>query len=134
VIHAVHTNEMPLMGGLAKKLPITAIAMFCAWLAIIGFPTWGRGSTAKKPSWGRFWAAHHPALFAVAAFAAFLTTFYMTRLMILTFWGTPRDGDRFGHAHESGPTMAIPLVVLAIFPWEPGSFALCFSFQKMGGV
>ncbi|MBK8871381.1 MAG: NADH-quinone oxidoreductase subunit L [Elusimicrobia bacterium] len=127
VIHAVHTNEMPLMGGLAKKLPITAIAMFCAWLAIIGFPYVGSGFYSKEAILGAVLAAHHPALFAVAAFAAFLTTFYMTRLMILTFWGTPRDGERFGHAHESGPAMAIPLAILAVFSIGAG-FLLHFVF------
>ncbi len=131
VIHAVHTNEMPLMGGLAKKLPITAIAMFCAWLAIIGFPYVGSGFYSKEAILAAVLGADHPALFAVAAFAAFLTTFYMTRLMILTFWGTPRDGDRFGHAHESGPTMAIPLAILAVFSIGAG-FLLhyVFPFEK----
>ena len=131
VIHAVHTNEMPLMGGLAKKLPVTAIAMFCAWLAIIGFPYVGSGFYSKEAILGAIWGGHHTALFMVAAVAAFLTTFYMTRLMILTFWGTPRDGDRFGHAHESGPAMAIPLVVLAIFSVGAG-FLLqyVFPFKK----
>ncbi|MBK8574870.1 MAG: hypothetical protein IPN90_04035 [Elusimicrobia bacterium] len=131
MIHAVHTNEMPLMGGLAKKLPITAITMFCAWLAIIGFPYVGAGFYSKEAILSAIYEGGHPALFLVAGFTAFLTTFYMTRLMILTFWGTPRDGDRFGHAHESGPTMAIPLVVLAIFSIGAG-FLLeyVFPFHK----
>ena len=131
VIHAVHTNEMPLMGGLAKKLPVTAITMFCAWLAIIGFPYVGSGFYSKEAILSAIYESHHPALFLVAGFSAFLTTFYMTRLMLLTFWGTPRDGDRFGHAHESGPTMAIPLVVLAIFSIGAG-FLLeyVFPFHK----
>ncbi|MBL8024363.1 MAG: NADH-quinone oxidoreductase subunit L [Elusimicrobia bacterium] len=127
VIHAVHTNEMPLMGGLAKKMPITAITMFCAWLAIIGFPYVGSGFYSKEAILGATLVNHQPALFVVAVFAAFLTTFYMTRLMILTFWGTPRDGDRFGHAHESGPAMSIPLVVLAVFSIGAG-FLLHYVF------
>jgi NADH:ubiquinone oxidoreductase subunit 5 (subunit L)/multisubunit Na+/H+ antiporter MnhA subunit len=61
VIHAVHTNEMPLMGGLAKKLPITAIAMFCAWLAIIGFPYVGSGFYSKEAILAAVLGAHHPA-------------------------------------------------------------------------
>lgn len=131
VIHAVHTNEMPLMGGLAKKLPITAITMFCAWLAIVGFPYVGSGFYSKEAILAAVLEHRHPALFAVGVFAAFLTTFYMSRLMILTFWGTPRDGDRFGHAHESGPAMAIPLAVLAIFSVGAG-FLLeyIFPFHK----
>ena len=131
VIHAVHTNEMPLMGGLAKKMPATAITMACAWLAIIGAPYVGSGFYSKEAILAAVLDGHHLALFAVAAFTAFLTTFYMTRLMILTFWGTPRDGDRFGHAHESGPTMAIPLVILAVFSIGAG-FLLeyVFPFHK----
>jgi NADH:ubiquinone oxidoreductase subunit 5 (subunit L)/multisubunit Na+/H+ antiporter MnhA subunit len=57
----------------------------------------------------------------------------MTRLMILTFWGTPRDGDRFGHAHESGPTMAIPWWPFCrCFPSEPGSSYTMCSRLKSG--
>jgi NADH:ubiquinone oxidoreductase subunit 5 (subunit L)/multisubunit Na+/H+ antiporter MnhA subunit len=131
VIHAVHTNEMPLMGGLAKKLPITAITMFCAWLAIIGFPYVGAGFYSKEAILAAIYESHHPALFAVAGFTAFLTTFYMTRLMLLTFWGTPRDGDRFGHAHESGPTMAIPLWFWPFSLLARGSFwNMCSLFTS----
>lgn len=113
VIHAVHTNEMPLMGGLAKKMVITAITMFVAWLAIIGFPGTS-GFYSKEAVLAAIYDKHQLVLFAMAGTTAFLTTFYMTRMMILTFVGTPRDAHRFGHAHESGPTMTIPLIVLAI--------------------
>jgi len=113
VIHAVHTNEMPLMGGLAKKLVFTSITMGVAWLAIIGFP-FTSGFYSKEAILGAVYNRHQYVLFGIAAFSAFLTTFYMTRMMILTFYGTPRDAHRFGHAHESGPSMTIPLMVLAV--------------------
>jgi NADH-quinone oxidoreductase subunit L len=43
-----------------------------------------------------------------------LTPFYMFRIVFLTFFGKPRDQHRYDHAHESGPSMTIPLVVLAV--------------------
>ncbi len=127
VIHAVHTNEMPLMGGLAKKMPVTAIAMICAWLAIIGFPYVGSGFYSKEAILGAILEDHRYVLFGVAVFSAFLTTFYMTRLMVLTFWGSPRDAHRFGHAEESGPTMIYPLIILAVFSVVTG-FLLEYPF------
>ncbi|HMZ26241.1 MAG TPA: NADH-quinone oxidoreductase subunit L [Elusimicrobiota bacterium] len=114
VIHSVHTNEMPLMGGLGKKMPVTFITMSCAWLAIIGFPYISSGFYSKEAILAAVYEKHQYVLFAIAGFTAFLTTFYMTRLMILTFIGTPRDAHRFQHAHESGPTMTLPLSLLAV--------------------
>ncbi len=113
VIHAVHTNEMPAMGGLGKKMPVTFITMFCAWLAIIGFPYVSSGFYSKEAILAAVYEKHEIALLAIAGFTALLTTFYMTRLMILTFIGTPRDAERFRHAHESGLSMTLPLSVLA---------------------
>jgi len=53
------------------------------------------------------------ALFVIAVFVAFLTTFYMTRAFVVTFLGKPRDEHGAGHAHEVGPLMFVPLILLA---------------------
>jgi NADH-quinone oxidoreductase subunit L len=65
----------------------------------------------------------HMIFFMGALFTAGLTAFYMFRLVILTFFGAPKDHHKFDHAHESPPSMWIPLVVLA---------GLSFSFWYSG--
>ena len=50
----------------------------------------------------------------VGLIAAFMTAFYMFRLIFMTFHGKPRDEEAFAHAHESPRSMTIPLIVLAI--------------------
>jgi NADH-quinone oxidoreductase subunit L len=136
VIHAVHTNEMPLMGGLRRKMPWTAYTMLIGCLAIAGagipFVVGLSGYYSKDAIlehalsfknvnsgwWGSFF-------FAAAAGGAAVTAFYMFRLWYLTFAGRPRDRERFAHAHESPPVMLVPLLVLSLFAvglaWRPAS-------------
>jgi len=110
VIHAVHTNDIREMGGLAPKMKITTLTFLIASLSISGiFPLSG------------FWSkdeiiaatAHHPVLLILTLAIAFMTAFYMFRLCFLTFFGEPRDQQRFDHAHESPRIMTWPLMVLA---------------------
>lgn len=119
VIHAVHTQEMPEMGGLRKKLPITFWTMLIATLAISGIPLFsGFGSKdailAGALSFGMEHALHMP-IFIGLWLAAGLTAFYMFRLIFLTFYGEPQVPEKHVHAHESPSTMTIPLIVLAVF-------------------
>jgi NADH-quinone oxidoreductase subunit L len=124
VIHAVHTNDMTEMGGLRRKMPITAYTMLVGCLAIAGisipFVIGFSGYYSKDrileqayvflqrnaAPWGTvfFWAA---------AGGAAITAFYMFRLWYLTFAGTPRNRRRYEHAHESPALMWVPLVILA---------------------
>jgi NADH-quinone oxidoreductase subunit L len=116
VIHAVHTQEMPLMGGLRKKMPITFITFFIATLAISGVPLLS-GFYSKDAilagalAFGMTDAHYVP--FIMALIAAGLTAFYMFRMVFQTFMGKPRDEERYAHAHESPWTMSVPLMVLA---------------------
>ena len=125
VIHAVHTNEMTEMGGLRKKMPITAYTMLVGCLAIIGagIPLSGIGFSGfyskdaiieQAWSYGQFNPKHLLLKFAPVA-AAFITAFYMFRLWYMTFAGKPRDQHRYDHAHESPRSMTAPLVLLAVF-------------------
>jgi len=117
VIHAVHTQEMPLMGGLRKKMPITFITFFIATLAISGVPFLS-GFYSKDAilagalAFGMTDAHYVP--FIMALIAAGLTAFYMFRMVFQTFMGKPRDEERYAHAHESPWTMSVPLMVLAL--------------------
>ncbi|MHC4399704.1 MAG: NADH-quinone oxidoreductase subunit 5 family protein [Planctomycetota bacterium] len=123
VIHACHTNEMPRMGGLRKKMPWTAYTMLVGCLAIAGagIPTViGLSGYYSKDSilLQAFSFKHaNPSLgwifFWVAAMGAVITAFYMFRMWFLTFAGKPRDEHVYAHAHESPKTMYVPLVVLA---------------------
>ncbi|MBD3268226.1 NADH-quinone oxidoreductase subunit L [bacterium] len=118
VIHAVHTNEMPEMGGLRKKMPITFLTMLIATLAIAGVPFFsGFGSKdailAGALAFGleKPW---HMGIFIGLLVAAAITAFYMFRLIFLTFYGEPQDQEKYDHAHESPISMTGPLVLLAV--------------------
>jgi NADH-quinone oxidoreductase subunit L len=118
VIHAVHTEDMRLMGGLRRKMPVTYRTFLIATLALAGVPPL-TGAFSKELivehalQWGMSFnvARWLPAI--VAIFGGGLTFFYMLRLTYLTFYGAPRDPHRFEHAHESPGTMTFPLVALA---------------------
>src|SRR5690554_699498 len=133
VIHSIHEQQMPKMGGLRKKLPYTFIAMFCCSLAIAGVPFFS-GFVSKDRIlgdalyWG-FMAGQNPmlAIVPILGFAgAFLTAFYMFRMIFLTFFGTPRDQHIYDHAHQEhlSFTSNVPLLILTVFTlgfWYAGS-------------
>jgi NADH-quinone oxidoreductase subunit L len=129
VIHAVHTNEMPQMGGLRKKMPITAYTMLVGCLAIIGagipmligFSGYYSKDSILEQAWS-FSVENpvHSVLFYAAAGGAAMTAFYMFRLWFMTFAGKPRDQHRYDHAHESPRVMTTPLIVLAVFAISVG--------------
>lgn len=111
VIHAVHTNDMRLMGGLSKKMPVTFVTMFLATCAIAGVPFLS-GSYSKDMILANVYH-HSPAMFWIMLLTACMTAFYMFRLVFLTFTGSDRDHDKHHHAHESPFLMTGPLVLLA---------------------
>ena len=129
VIHAVHSQDIQEMGGLRKKMPITFVTFLIATLAISGVPGFS-GFYSKDMILGaalefgmKSASPLHMIFFIGALFTAGLTAFYMFRLVILTFFGAPKDHHKFDHAHESPPSMWIPLVILA---------GLSFSFWYSG--
>jgi len=125
VIHACGTNEMPMMGGLRKKMPYTAATMLIGCLAIsgAGIPTViglsGFHSKDYIIAQGRSFWTHNPQLgglfYCAAIVGAGLTAFYMFRLWYMTFASNPRDGHVYYHAHESPKMMTVPLMILAVF-------------------
>jgi NADH-quinone oxidoreductase subunit L len=132
VIHAVHTQDMREMGGLRKKMPVTHLTFLISTLALTGVPCLSGyfskdAIIANALEWGMTekGAAYIPWLFA--SIAAAMTMFYMMRLMYMTFWGEPKNQEKYDHAHESPPVMTIPLIVLAVLaigaagtvlPWQ----------------
>ncbi len=115
VIHAMSDEQdMWKMGGLRKYVPITFVTMAVGWLAISGlFPLAGFWSKdeilASAFAKGGFFLI----LWGIGVVTALITAFYMTRLIILTFFGDKR-WDEGVHPHESPWTMTIPLIVLAL--------------------
>src|SRR5256714_3285380 len=130
VIHAMHqayaatqthedAQDMRNMGGLARHMPWTAALMWIATLAIAGPPAFAGffskdeilgaafAEATVRPLWYAFWG--------MGLAAALLTAFYMTRLMLYTFHGPNRTGEREReHLHEAPPVMTGPLVVLGV--------------------
>jgi NADH-quinone oxidoreductase subunit L len=118
VIHAVGgEQDMRRMGGLWRKTPITYVTMWVGALSLSGIPpfsgywskdtildaAWASGSAVGRYGW------------VLGTMAAFMTAFYISRVMFMTFHGEPRaDEETMHHAHESPWVMLIPLIVLAI--------------------
>jgi len=140
VIHAMHdayhlthahddAQDMRNMGGLRRHLPWTATLMWIATLAIAGIPPLS-GFFSKdeilgaafalgtaEPVWLVYWA--------MGVAAALLTAFYMTRLMLYTFHGPNRTGERErAHLHEAPWVMTGPLVVLGALSLAGGALNL----------
>jgi NADH:ubiquinone oxidoreductase subunit 5 (subunit L)/multisubunit Na+/H+ antiporter MnhA subunit len=129
VIHACHTNEMPSMGGLLRKMPWTAGTMLVGCLAIAGagipLVVGLSGYYSKDALLAQLWSfnTNTPAygwLFYVALGGAGVTSFYMFRLWFMTFLGQPRDKHVYEHAHESPASMVAPLVLLAVLAVAAG--------------
>ena len=138
VIHAMHhEQDMRFYGGLRKHIPLTFYAMLAGTLAITGVGVLGvfgfAGFYSKDAIIEAAYARggdHGLIAFAVAVFAALLTSFYSWRLMFLTFWGKPRwdqshhithghpatseDGTAGYHPHESPMSMLVPLGLLGL--------------------
>ena len=119
VIHGCHhEQDLRQMGGLRRKMPITAFTMLVGVLAISGTPFfsgWYSKDQILSSALG-YSVAHnqHALLFFGPLIAAGMTAFYMFRLWFLAFTGTPRNATVYGHAHESPFTMTLPLIVLAL--------------------
>ena len=124
VIHAMGgEQDMRRMGGLRRALPVTFWTFLAATLAIAGIPIWA-GFFSKDEILGAAFAKN-PALWAVGFAAAGLTSFYMFRVVYLTFFGPFRGTEEEKrHLHESPPSMTIPLVVLAVLSTVGGFVGL----------
>jgi proton-translocating NADH-quinone oxidoreductase chain L len=111
VIHAVHSNSLADMGGLRKKMPLTTAAFVIGALSLAGFPGFA-GFFSKDLVLTALEGKGHWVPWAMLMFSAFLTAFYMGRVLIKAFWG--ELSEKAAHAHESGFLMTGPLMVLAV--------------------
>ncbi len=139
--HAMHreVQDMRLMGGLASKMPVTAITWLIAVLAISGFPFFS-GFFSKDTIIGLAFDHGYYALYIITLLTAGLTAFYMLRAYILAFggqggawgglWGGPYRGE--GEPRESPLTITIPLVLLAIASIVAGYWFGFYSYVQPG--
>ncbi|HEV8431204.1 MAG TPA: NADH-quinone oxidoreductase subunit L [Pyrinomonadaceae bacterium] len=152
VIHGMHhEQDMRWMGGLKKYMPITFATMVTGWLAICGFPLFA-GFFSKDEILWKTWSApafslpsgFNKLLWFIAALTALLTAVYMTRMMVMTFWG----GERFRETHESkhqepnhhhgsvepheSPwVMTLPLIVLAVLSTVGGFIGVPYALSSV---
>jgi NADH-quinone oxidoreductase subunit L len=114
VIHAVsNEQDMRKMGGLKGKLKITFWTMLIGTLAISGIPPFA-GFFSKDEILAHTFA-HSTTMYVIGVITAMFTSFYMFRMLYLTFYGKFRGtAEQEHHLHESPPSMTIPLIVLAI--------------------
>ena len=130
VIHAM-SNEQDIrnMGGLRKYLPITFLTFLIGTLAIAGIPPFA-GFFSKDELLAHVWE-HSKVLWGLGMLASFMTSFYMFRLVFLTFFGTFRGTEsQKSHLHESPASMTIPLIVLAILSTVGGFLGIPAVFGE----
>jgi NADH-quinone oxidoreductase subunit L len=142
VIHAVGTNDIFAMGGLWRRMPQTAIVFVIGTLSLAGVPLFA-GFFSKEEILAAVFVGGFPVPFAMLLLGAFLTAFYMFRVVFVTFAGAPAappaghrsDGS---HVHDAPPFMALPLWILAVMcvgigilfaAWHPAA-----EFEMLGWV
>ena len=106
-----HEQNIWKMGGLAGRLGITFLTFMVGTLALIGFPPFS-GFFSKDAILALAYEKN-PAIFWLALFTAFLTAFYMLRLVVVVFFGRPRS-DQARAGREAPWVMITPLILLAI--------------------
>ena len=129
VMHAMAEEaDIFRMGGLRKKLPVTFAAMTIGVLAIAGIPPFA-GFFSKDEILAAAAAVSTP-LYVLAVVTAFMTAFYMARLLFVTFMGEPASREAYDHAHEVGWFMRLPLLVLAVLSVFSGMWGHIFGFGE----
>jgi NADH-quinone oxidoreductase subunit L len=122
VIHAMSgEQDIRKMGGLKKQLPITFFTFLIGTVAIAGIPPFA-GFFSKDEILAKAFE-HSPLIWGMAVLGAMMTSFYMFRLLFVTFLGSFRGTkSQADHLHESPLLMTIPLMVLAVLSTIGGFF------------
>ena len=140
VIHAVGSNDLSRMGGLARRMPQTAIVFIIGTLSLAGIPLFA-GFLSKEEILGSVWAGGLVGPFALLMLVAFLTAFYMFRVVFLAFFGTPpaaasahgataptqagqhESAHHGAHEHDPPAPMLLPLWILALLSLAVGLYS-----------
>lgn len=132
IIHAVHSNEMSMMGGLRKYMPITHITFLISCLAIAGIPFFSGFSSKDEIISACF--AYSPICGWWMIGVAAMTAFYMFRLYFGIFWGTENKEAHAAHTpHEAPLTMTLPLIILCVITVGVGIYTTLAGFLGWGG-
>lgn len=123
VIHALKgEQDIRKMGGLLKHIPVTSLSFLLGWIAIAGIlPFCGGFFSKDEILWSALATPNSvfpllpEILYFLGLATAFLTAFYMTRLVVMVFFGEYRgDRETFEHLHEGPRVMTIPLLILGV--------------------
>jgi NADH-quinone oxidoreductase subunit L len=132
IIHAVHSNEMALMGGLRKYMPVTHITFLISCLAIAGIPFFSGFSSKDEIITACF--QYSPVVGWIMTGIAAMTAFYMFRLYYGIFWGTENKEAHEHHTpHEAPLSMTIPLIVLCVITMGVGIYSTLGGFLGWEG-
>ena len=132
IIHAVHSNEMALMGGLRKYMPVTHITFLISCLAIAGIPFFSGFSSKDEIITACF--QYSPVVGWIMTGIAAMTAFYMFRLYYGIFWGTENKEAHAHHTpHEAPLSMTIPLIVLCVITVGVGVYSTLGGFLGWEG-
>ena len=113
IIHAVHSNEMSMMGGLRKYMPVTHITFLISCLAIAGIPPFSGFFSKDEILTAAM--AYSPVVGWIMTGVAAMTAFYMFRLYYGIFWGTENKEAHAHHTpHEAPASMTFPLIFLSL--------------------
>jgi NADH-quinone oxidoreductase subunit L len=129
----VDPQDMCNMGGLRHFMPTTFWTFLVGGLALSGFPLVTAGFWSKDEILGGAYNGGYMVVFVTLAVAALLTAFYTMRQITLVFFGKGRSCSA-RNAHESAPSMTIPLVVLAVFAVAAGWAGIPEAFPGIGGI
>jgi NADH-quinone oxidoreductase subunit L len=124
VIHAVGSNDIHAMGGLARRMPQAFVVFLVGTLSLAGIPFFA-GFFSKEEILGATWVGGLLVPFGMLVLAAFLTAFYMFRVVFIAFLGAPAAPAGHGargeaHAHDAPAIMALPLWILALLAMAIG--------------
>jgi NADH-quinone oxidoreductase subunit L len=135
VIHAVHSNDLSHMGGLARKMPQTALVFVIGTLSLAGIPLFG-GFLSKEEILGATLTGRQTGPFVLLMIVAFLTAFYMFRVVFLVFSARPAAAfapgatapKKAGHyvdhePHDPPAVMMLPLWLLAALSLAVGVYS-----------
>src|SRR6266487_4565182 len=123
-----HEQNIWKMGGLRRSLPITFVTFAAGALALIGCPPFS-GFFSKDAILAVAYE-HNLPIFVLGLFTAFLTAFYVIRMLVIVFFGNPRS-DSAREGRESPPVMTMPLIVLAILATLGGFAFFTRNFLKL---
>jgi len=131
VYHSTDQLDVEQMGGLGRKMPLTAVTFSLGALSMAGIVPLA-GFWAKDDILRASFDNQNIAVFLLLAASVVLTALYMTRLVLLVFTGEPRNRRAYEHAHDAPPAMSLPLVALAVLTVVGGFVAFDAVGKAMG--